>query len=147
MSVEVIEYGDVPKAVSEGNENALIEIANAVTNTATALAPVDTGQLRNSIMWEVKGADGGFNDGSGKTPAERKLSKNPKDGEAYVGSALLHSIYNEFGTRRMAAQPFLRPAITEETSGTRAVRTIKKLQEESVANGMKKGPRKKKVIK
>jgi len=146
MSVEVIKYGNLPKAVQEGNQAAIIELVTRVTAQAKALAPVDFGQLKNSIMGRVKGEDYGFNKSGGKS-ATQKLTERADEGEGFVGSALLHAIYNEFGTRKMAAQPFLRPAVGIEANGAKAKRLITQLQNKAVKDGMRKGPRKKKVIK
>lgn len=146
MSVEIIKFGDVPKAVQEGNDKALLTLVTRVTAQAKALAPVDLGQLRNSIMGRVEKEDYGFNQGGGKQ-AIRIITEKAKQGEGYVGSNLLHAVYNEFGTRKMAAQPSLRPAIEIEANGAKATATIKKFQNISVAAGMRKGPRKKKVYK
>ena len=53
---------------------------------AKMLCPVDTGRLRNSIT-------------------------HTSDGEyAYIGTNVEYAPYVEFGTSKMAAQPFIRPA-------------------------------------
>lgn len=140
MSAEIITYGDLEKSVEDGNEKAILKLVTKVTALAKTGAPVDTGQLRGSIMGKVVGKEYGHQEGP-------QLSVAPKKFEGYVGSALLHAIYNEFGTRRMPAQPFLRPAVNSVANGGSARAEVVKAQEESVAMGMKKGPRKKKVIK
>lgn len=65
----------------------VFKLAIVVQNEARRLAPVDTGRLRSSIT--VK-----------RTP----------DG-AVVGSNVEYAPYVEYGTSRMAAQPYLRPAV------------------------------------
>ena len=60
-----------------------------ITGDAAQLAPVDTGALRNSITAE--------------SHMENDLLFIVQDGVEY-------GIYQEFGTSRMAAQPFLIPA-------------------------------------
>jgi HK97 gp10 family phage protein len=62
--------------------------AEAVSGRAKALAPVDTGALRASIHTENAGA----------------LSQRVADGVEY-------GIYQEMGTSRMAAHPFMTPAV------------------------------------
>ena len=104
--------GDVFKGVLNANNKSLLESSIIVAAQAKALAPValkNGGQLRNSIMWKTHKKDGGLND-SGGVKASAKLNEKPKTNEALIGSNLLYSIYQEFGTRRMAPQPFLRPA-------------------------------------
>jgi HK97 gp10 family phage protein len=69
----------------------LARVAVAVDRMAKSLCPVDTGLLRASINWRL-GSDG------------RGLL-------AIIGTSTHYAPYIEFGTRYMAAQPFLRPAL------------------------------------
>lgn len=146
MSVEIIKFGDVPKAIQEGNDRALLILVSRVTSFAKTKAPVKSGQLRNSIMGRVEKQDFGFNQ-SGKKPAPSEITEKARQGEGYVGSNILHAIYNEFGTRKMAAEPFLRLAIAVEANGAKAKEAVRKYQNEAVKEGMRKGPRVKKVVK
>lgn len=63
-------------------------IADAIARDAERLAPVDTGELRSRI--EVG-------------PVEGRTVR--------IWSRAEHGIYQELGTRFMAAQPYLRPAL------------------------------------
>lgn len=54
---------------------------------AKGYAPVDTGRLRNSI------------------------SHTADDDAAYIGTNVEYAAYQELGTSRTAAQPYLRPAV------------------------------------
>ena len=69
----------------------LTQAALQVVNRAKILCPVDTGRLRDSITWELGVM--------GLLPVAR------------VGTNVEYARYVELGTRYMAAQPFLRPAI------------------------------------
>jgi HK97 gp10 family phage protein len=69
----------------------LTKKAIMVDRAAKNLCPVDTGRLRSSINWRL-GVDG------------RGLY-------ATIGTNVEYAPYVEFGTRYMAAQPFLRPAL------------------------------------
>lgn len=62
--------------------------AKRVEAQAQALAPVDTGRLRDSIHTDID--TGGLG--------------------ATVGTAVNYAVYQEFGTRYMDAQPFLFPS-------------------------------------
>lgn len=62
--------------------------AFSVEGTAKMLAPVDTGALRNSVNTQKQG----------------RLLYWVQDGVEY-------GIYQELGTRRMASQPFMVPAL------------------------------------
>jgi len=61
-----------------------------VTERARELAPVRTGRLRNSIYRRKTGFLGWM-----------------------VGAAVFYAGFVEFGTRKMSARPYLRPAIEE----------------------------------
>lgn len=67
---------------------AVIDTALAIEGDAKRKAPVDTGRLRNSITHER---------------SDDELS-------ARVGTNVEYAPYQEFGTVRMNAQPFLHPA-------------------------------------
>lgn len=69
----------------------LMKYGIMIERRAKQLCPVDTGNLRASINHAV-GQD----------------SRGPY---VVIGSQVEYAIYQELGTRRMAAQPFLRPAM------------------------------------
>ncbi len=79
--------GNLDKAVHAVAEQAVAEVMMR--------APVDTGALRASIHVEPKTADG-----------ERTVA----DGVAY-------GIYNEFGTVKMPARPFMLPGVLAASKG------------------------------
>ena len=88
-----IQFTDNSKEVSEDIKAALLrglETCGLVAEGyAKKLAPVDTGNLRNSITHEVDDGD----------PA------------AYIGTNVEYAPYQELGTIHMKAQPFLKPAV------------------------------------
>lgn len=75
----------------------LAKAAVKIERRAKQLAPVDTGRLRSSVAHEL-GRD------------ERGLV-------ARIGTDVTYAIYVELGTRRMRAQPFLRPALDAARGG------------------------------
>lgn len=77
---------------------AITEVAVGVTNLAKQYCPVDTGRLRSSISFEVD------------TRAT-----------ATVGTNVEYAPYVEYGTSRMAAQPYLRPAVHEYEAKMRGI--------------------------
>lgn len=93
----------------EGLKKAILEMAVRVHANAVPNAPTDTGALRNSLMWRTPEDEGGYNEQGGAN-AEKKIDTRPGENEAVVGTNLDYGVYQEFGTRRMAAQPYLRPA-------------------------------------
>jgi HK97 gp10 family phage protein len=71
------------------------ERATRIVERAKALAPVLTGELRESIKIQGEGIDKGMP-------------------YIAVGSTDDHALFVEYGTSHSAAEPFLRPAIAEE---------------------------------
>ena len=118
-TVKVIKFGDIDEAIHKGNENAIAAIVTKVTAQAKALAPVDLGQLHGSIMGKTSQGSSGHEQGP-------VLGADPKEGEGYVGTAVLYGIYQEFGTRNTKAQPYLRPAIELEANGSSVAQIVKK---------------------
>lgn len=78
---------------------ALEEIGLLAENYAAKRCPVDTGNLRGSITYEV---DAG-------------------DNAVYIGTNVEYAPYVELGTSRQKAQPFLRPAASEHGAQYRKV--------------------------
>lgn len=125
------------------SENALnkgnLEFAIEITANAKALAPVDEGQLRNSIQYLVSdGRKGGLNDGPGKKADE--MSTQLKSGEAAVMASADYSIYVELGTRKMAPQPYIRPAVAL-AKGAVATDVATAIAEETARGVLKAGQR------
>jgi HK97 gp10 family phage protein len=117
-SVKVTINGDPIKGNTAGTIKSIITVATYVVNNAKALAPVDLGRLRNSIMYKLfdgsahlfNNEDGGADYGE---PAEEreKISLNPEnETTAYAGTNAEYAVYQEFGTKFMAPQPYMRPA-------------------------------------
>jgi HK97 gp10 family phage protein len=72
--------------------------AQEIRDMAKDLAPVDTGHLRDSIRcWQTS---------EGATVTAGGVSNGP-EGSRDVD----YAVYVEFGTYKMAAQPYLRPAV------------------------------------
>jgi len=125
MELTFRKFFDAKKVVDDGNQAAVNVLSAHLTAQAKALAPVNYGQLRNGIMFRTNTAEGGFNEnlggggfaikrktGKGAETAERKVtSPVPPRGVGLIGINLDHAIYQEFGTRYMPPQPYLRPAI------------------------------------
>lgn len=99
-----IKFDRLPKLTKQVRERAALAVAKAafdIEGQAKTLAPVDTGNLKNSIQTE---------------PGESDLTK-------YVGPHTDYAIYVEYGTGRrgdpavphsdvagMAPRPYMRPA-------------------------------------
>ena len=73
----------------------IIEATRKVQRTAKDLAPVDTGVLKGSI----------------------RTKKYPKEQSGVVYTTVEYAPYQEFGTSRMSAQPFMIPAMNINRAG------------------------------
>lgn len=78
---------------------ALEKIGLLAENYAAKKCPVDTGNLRGSITYEVDTADNAV----------------------YIGTDVEYAPHVELGTSRQKAQPFLRPAASEHGEQYRQV--------------------------
>ena len=98
-----IEIHDNSKEVSEAIKSALLkglETCGLVAEGyAKKLAPVDTGNLRNSITHTV----------------------DEEEPAAYIGTNVEYAPYQELGTIHMAAQPFLKPAAADHANEYRKI--------------------------
>jgi len=109
-------------------KRALAGAAKPIRDAAVRLAPVDTGELRDSIgisdkvinnvgkaeYAAIMRAGGTKDEALAALRSARRSAKAAKSTvEIYVGTAVPYSIPVEFGTAHSAARPFLRPAWDE----------------------------------
>lgn len=112
-----------PQAVNREIKEATIRASEAVAEDARNKVPVDTGTLRRSI--EVRQHTDRTR--PGVVGAEVVTGKGQFQGETLYGS------YVEYGTDKMRARPFMRPALHENkrpalrTLGEFARRMIRRL--------------------
>ena len=135
MSIKRKSYVDEAiKAVFLGSREGAIEIAVNVTTQAKLFAPVAVikgGRLKNSIMWLSSWGKKGGNKGGDV------LREKPEENSIHIGTAVEYGLYQEFGTRKMEAQPFLRPAADMVVNGTTAKRAMLKAMLDSVREHMR----------
>jgi HK97 gp10 family phage protein len=103
-------YGNVKSAVANGKAISNLMIGAAIASQAKLLAPVDYGQLRNSLSASNTSRTELLNNMPGEK-AEALDTQGLKDDEVYAGSNSDHAIFQEYGTVKQPAQPFLRPAM------------------------------------
>ena len=84
-----------PKQIISGVDKELNRTGSSVQGNAKQLAPVDTGQLRASINKELN-----------VTPALRQV---------FIFSSLHYAAYQEYGTIKNRANPYLIPSFNKET--------------------------------
>jgi len=109
---ERVKLGNVRTAVANGKEITNLMIGAAIASQAKLLAPVDLGQLRNSLSASNLRETKLLNNMQGEQ-AEGLKTDGLKGDEVYVGSNTDHTVAQEYGVgeRNMIAQPFLRPAM------------------------------------
>jgi HK97 gp10 family phage protein len=103
-------YGNVKSAVADGKAISNLMIGAAIASQAKLLAPVDYGQLRNSLSASNTSKTELLNNMAGEK-AEALDTQGLKEDEVYSGSNSDHAIFQEYGTVKQPAQPFLRPAM------------------------------------
>jgi HK97 gp10 family phage protein len=91
-------------------EQAIRAVGFAIEAAAKTKAPVGTGALLNSIYTVTTKHDGYP---AVDTDAERVSLPAPKADEGFVGPSVEYGLYVEVGTNRMAAQPYLLPAVRQ----------------------------------
>lgn len=89
--------------IKDNKNNALEEIGIDLSPKVSQKAPVDTGELRDSVGYEV-GSD-----------------------EVIIGAQAKHSVYVELGTSKAPAQPFLETTVMDN------VGTIEKIINENMS--------------
>lgn len=144
MSVEIYKVKNLDEILDKATfTGGVLETCIRITTEAKSLCPValeNGGRLRNSIMYRTKLQEGLFNNESGPS-APKKLDSQPKGNEGYVGSNLEYAVYQEFGTRYMFAQPFLRPA-AHIVAGRDVKKIIEAIQKNAYDNIKKVKPTK-----
>ena len=104
-------YKDNSKEISEDIKAALLRAMETcglvAEGYAKKLAPVDTGNLRNSITHTV----------------------DEEEPAAYIGTDVEYAPYVCLGTIHMKAQPFLKPAVAANAN------TYRKIIEKELKNG------------
>ena len=110
VNAQRTKYGNVKTAVANGKEISNLMIGAAIASQAKLLAPVDYGQLRNSLSASNTSRTEMLNNMAGEK-AEALDTQGLKGDEVYAGSNSDHAIFQEYGTVRQPAQPYLRPAM------------------------------------
>lgn len=98
---------EVQDAMQAAVLRALERIGSQAEGYAKDLCPVDTGNLRNSITHKVDSAEKA----------------------AYIGTNVEYAPYVELGTVKMAAQPYLKPAVADHA------KTYENILEDEMKNG------------
>ncbi len=112
-------YGDELLAkLEEATDDALFEGAQELADLAAARAPRRSGALAESAYAATK-----HKSTYRKAKGHLREVRPDQEGVAVAGFAMFYAKFREFGTRRLAAAPYLRPALDEaaERIGNRIV--------------------------
>ena len=106
--------------VPERADKAVRETAFNVEFKAKQGTPLKTGALRNSGYTKTSKSNA-FNQSKAKASEKNpavNFSDEPEEkmglGKAIIGFSVEYALFNEIGTSRMAARPFLVPAVESE---------------------------------
>lgn len=99
---------EVIEAMQRQLQNGLLACGTIAEGYAKDECPVDTGRLRNSINWAVKG-----NSGSGDAP-----KSEPKEATVYIGSNVEYAAIQEYRDmkHKTGKAHFLRDAATTHSA-------------------------------
>jgi HK97 gp10 family phage protein len=95
----------LPEKMLDYAQEVLLNQAHVMVGLAQIYVPVDTGSLRDSIRVE--------RGGEGKAWREVRVRAGGYITNPKTGKRVNYSNFVEFGTSRMSAQPFMRPAWEE----------------------------------
>jgi len=128
ITIKKITYGNPIAGVESGIKKGTLAILAEIAAHAKSLCPVDTGTLRASVGYMT----------SGESTTFFKNIKKIEPGTGYVGSPLDYATYQEFGTRYIKPQPYMRPSLAL-AKGVKAALLISKIQREEMRGALKKG--------
>lgn len=89
----------IEKALSNAEKVVLLGIGEYVEGQAKLLTPVNTGNLRGSISHQV----------------------NESNQSVMIGTNVEYAVYQEKGTSKQEAQPFLTPAVENNVANIKAL--------------------------
>lgn len=124
-NIATISLKDFSKEVLSATEEAIktaleacgVQAVEYAVMYATQKGVVDTGLLKNSITYAIGGKAPALQDYASDSGGKsgRYNGKAPKDKQGIytvtIGTNVFYAVYNELGTKKMAARPFLRPAL------------------------------------
>ena len=123
------------RAIEDMTQQGVTGVAIEITAQTKALCPVADymgGNLKGSYQW----ISGDGKEGGGTTG--KMLTERPKKNEAISGTPVDYGAYQEWGTRKMAAQPHIRPAIDIVVNGTSGKEAMDKAYKNTVPRELKK---------
>jgi len=131
MDVSVESHrAEVEEALKRAKIAALEAIGSKAAGYAGALAPHDTGRLRNSITWATQVSEGrsfSYSDDQGNSFSD-KVGTGVQEDTVCVGTNVEYAVYQEMGTSKIHAHPYLKPGIMNHLD------EFKQIAEKSIKN-------------
>lgn len=118
MEIEVEIKSNVDNVKKDFNDSclkALNEIGLKIATAAFAMAPHDTGYLRNSITYAISGKNAAkteYSDDAHKKKGSYSGAAPDDELCVYVGTNVEYAEIMELGSSRTKARPYLKPALT-----------------------------------
>ena len=106
-----MEGKDYDSAMDKAIEKALVTAGVILERQAVALTPVDTGRLRGSITYRTQRKESRLD---APATAKDQVSRPARKWTLHVGTNVEYAPHLEYGTVKMGAQPYLRPALNAE---------------------------------
>lgn len=113
---------DLLKIIRDNTDEALFTAGEILLDAAVSGAPEDSGTLKASGYVATQ-------ERSSYSPGSKNNKQiKPADNEAVVGFAAFYARFLERGTRKMAARPFMRPALdhSKDTLTQKIVELLRK---------------------
>jgi HK97 gp10 family phage protein len=112
VHLDTTELDRIAAGLNTNTEVVLINFALEIEGLAKDIVAIDTGALKSSI--HTRGKDGtntNENKDYGEGHEQNEIPAAGGDVMAVVGTGMNYAAYVELGTSKMAAQPYLGPAV------------------------------------
>lgn len=108
----------VIKMAEKKAEESLVLAGEFIAGAAKLNSPYDTGYLRGSVTYATQKKRGNV---ASRTKRGDVISKPDDNLVCRVGTAVHYAAHQEFGTRFMSGQPFLRPALLDNQGAIKRI--------------------------
>jgi HK97 gp10 family phage protein len=111
LTLDTRELERIAAGLNRNKREVVKAVAFEIERMAKQLAPKDTSSLANSIYTQIEGGGGSSPQEPSNGAQMEELPAPSGDIIAIVGTGMEYAAYQEFGTSKMASQPYLGPAV------------------------------------
>jgi HK97 gp10 family phage protein len=129
ITLDTAKLDQIAASLKKNRNDILAAFGFEVERQAAQLAPKDTSTLANSIHTKIQGGGGTRPQDPANGASMEELPEPEGNTVVIVGSGVEYAVYQELGTERMAAQPFLGPALENQAHKLNSGETWGKLVE------------------